>query len=108
MALCAGIAFYFWLWWNQASAAAAVHDGTYLAAIKDGDTGTGYARIQRMLQSSVGNFGRTYSVNLASDPRRSVSGRVESSTLFNLPFLGPFSFTVKARSFQRQERFYGG
>ena len=37
--LCAGIVFYAWMWWNQVAAAAAIHDGTYLAAIRGGDTG---------------------------------------------------------------------
>ncbi len=108
MALCVGIAFYFWLWWNQVSAAAAVHDGTYLAAIKGGDAGAGYARIERMLQASVGNFKTSYSVRIAADSPKSVRGAVQNNRLFRLPFLGLFPFVVRAQSFQRQEQFYGG
>src|SRR5271157_5573269 len=51
--LCAGIVFYAWMWWNQVAAAAAVHDGTYLAAMRGGDAGAGYARTQQMLRSAV-------------------------------------------------------
>ncbi len=50
--LCAGIVFYAWMWWNQVAAAAAVHDGTYLAAMRGGDTSAGYARARRMLRSA--------------------------------------------------------
>ncbi|MCL5952093.1 MAG: pilus assembly protein [Chloroflexi bacterium] len=107
--LCAGIVFYSWMWWNQVTAAAAVHDGTYLAAMRGGDTGAGYTRTQQMLRSSVGNFASTYGVSIGADAsRRSMIGSVQNNSLFRLPFLGALPLNIQARSFQRQEQFYGG
>jgi hypothetical protein len=108
MVLCAGIAFFFWLWWNQVSAAGAVHDATYLAAVKGGDVGAGIARANQMLGAAVGAFRKEYSISLVNDPRKSVSGEVRANKLFQLPFLGPLPFTAEAHSFQRLENFYGG
>ena len=109
MILCAGIVFYAWMWWNQVAAAAAVHDGTYLAAIRGGDTGAGYARTQRMLRSAVGGFASSYSITIGADAsRRSVSGSVRNSSLFSLPYLGALPLNIQAQSFQRLEQFYGG
>ncbi len=107
--LCAGIVFYAWMWWNQVAAAAAVHDGTYLAAIRGGDVGAGYARTQRMLRSAVGSFANSYSISIGADgARRSVSGSVRNGRLLTLPYLGAMPLNIQAQSFQRQERFYGG
>ncbi len=107
--LCAGIVFYAWMWWNQVAAAAAVHDGTYLAAMRGGDVGAGYARTQRMLQSAVGGFASSYSISISTDTsRRSVSGSVRNSRLFTLPYLGALPLNIQAQSFQRLEQFYGG
>ena len=109
MILCAGIVFYAWMWWNQVAAAAAVHDGTYLAAMRGGDVGAGYARTQRMLRSAVGGFASSYSVSIGADAsRRSVSGSVRNSSLFSLPYLGALPLNIQAQSFQRLEQFYGG
>jgi TadE-like protein len=108
MVLCAGIAFFFWLWWNQVSAAAAVHDATYFAAVKGGDVGAGLARANEMLGAAVGAFHKEYAIALVYDPRKSVSGEVSANKLFQLPFLGPLPFTAEAHSFQRLENFYGG
>ena len=109
MILCAGIVFYAWMWWNQVAAAAAVHDGTYLAAMRGGDTGAGYARTQRMLQSAVGGFASSYSIALGADTsRRSVNGSVRNNRLFSLPYLGALPLNIQAQSFQRLEQFYGG
>jgi len=107
--LCAGIVFYAWMWWNQVAAAAAVHDGTYLAAMRGGDVGAGYARIQRILRSSVGTAANGYTISIGVDAgRRSVSGSVRNDHVFTLPFLGPLPLNIRAGSFQRLERFYGG
>ena len=107
--LCAGIVFYAWMWWNQVAAAAAVHDGTYLAATRGGDTSAGYARAQRMLRSAVGGFASSYSISLApSRGQRSVVGSVKNHRVFQLPFLGALPLNIQAQSFQRQEQFYGG
>ncbi len=107
--LCAGIVFYAWMWWNQVAAAAAVHDGTYLAAMRGGDTGAGYTRTERMLQSAVGGFASSYRITLGEDAgRRSVAGAVRNSRLFSLPYLGALPLNIQAQSFQRLEQFYGG
>ncbi len=109
MILCAGIVFYAWMWWNQVAAAAAVRDGTYLAAMRGGDTGSGYALTQQMLRSAVGEFASSYSITLGEDAsRRSVVGSVRNGNLFNLPFLGALPLNIQAQSFQRLEQFYGG
>ncbi len=109
LVLCAGIVFYAWMWWNQVAAAAAVHDGTYLAAMRGGDTGAGYARIERMLRSAVGATADAYTVSIGVDAsRRSVSGSVRNSSLFRIPYLGTLPLNIQVRSFQRLERFYGG
>ena len=109
MILCAGIVFYAWMWWNQVAAAAAVHDGTYLAAMRGGDMGAGYARTQQMLRSAVGGFASSYSISIGADTsRRSVRGSVRNSSLFSLPYLGALPLNIQARSFQRLEQFYGG
>ncbi len=107
--LCAGIVFYAWMWWNQVAAAAAVHDGVYLAAMRGGDTSAGYARAQRMLRSSVGSFAGSYSISIGSDAgRRSVLGSIRNDSVFQLPFIGALPLHIQAQSFQRQEQFYGG
>lgn len=107
--LCAGIVFYAWAWWNQVSAAAAIHDGVYVAAIQRGDMGAGYGRIREMLNASVGNFSNQYSVRLTRQSgMRSVSGELSNPNSVKLPFLGRMLFNIRASSFQRAERFYGG
>jgi Flp pilus assembly protein TadG len=109
LVLCAGIVFYAWMWWNQVAAAAAVHDGTYLAAIRNGDIGAGYARTQRMLRSAVGSFASSYTISIGVDAsRRSVAGTVRNNSLFKLPYLGAMPLNIQAESFQRREQFYGG
>ena len=107
--LCAGIAFYAWTWWNQVTAAAAIHDGVYVAAIRRGDMSAGYGRIREMLNASVGDFSNQYSVRLTRQGgMRSVSGELSNSNSVKLPFLGRMLFNIRASSFQRAERFYGG
>jgi hypothetical protein len=107
--LCAGIVFYAWMWWNQVAAAAAVHDGVYLAAMHGGDASAGYAKAQRMLRSSVGGFAGSYSISIGADAgRRSVLGSIRNDGVLQLPFLGALPLHIQAQSFQRQEQFYGG
>lgn len=107
--LCLSIAFYAWTWWNQVTAAAAIHDGVYVAAIKGGDIGAGYGRVQTMLNASVGNFSNQYSVRfLQQGGTKSVLGEITNPNSVQLPFLGRMLFNVRASSFQRAERFYGG
>ena len=107
--LCVGIAFYAWTWWNQVTAAAAIHDGVYLAAIKGGDVNAGYGRVQTMLHSSVGTFSERYTVQLSrTGGTRSVYGELVNPDAVRLPYLGRMLFGIRASSFQRAERFYGG
>lgn len=107
--LCVGIAFYAWTWWNQTTAATAIHDGTYVAAIKGGNTGAGYGRVQQMLKSSVGSFSDRYTTRLTRmGGMRSMSGAISNPSAVKFPFLGTMLFGIRASSFQRAEQFYGG
>jgi hypothetical protein len=106
--LCGAIAMYFWVWWNQAAAAGAVHDGTYLAAIRGGSAVEGVARSQEMLESAVGQFANEYKIQFISNSLKSVRGDVETNKTFVIPFIGNLPYTIRAHSFQRLERFYGG
>lgn len=109
LVLAVGIAFYAWTWWNQTTAATAIHDGTYVAAIKGGDLGAGYGRIRQMLNVSVGRFSDSYSVRLArTGGTRSIAGDISNPRTVRLPFLGRMAFGIRASSFQRAEQFYGG
>ncbi len=106
--LCGAIAMYFWIWWNQTAAAGAVHDGTYLAAVRGGSAAEGVARSNDMLKAAVGQFSKQYTIQFLSDPRKSVSGSVKTKKTFVVPFIGNLPYTIRAHSFQRLERFYGG
>lgn len=106
--LCGAIAMYFWVWWNQTAAAGAVHDGTYLTAIRGGSAADGAARSKYMLNAAVGQFANEYKIQFVTDPRKSVRGDVKTNKTFVLPFIGALPYTIRAHSFQRLERFYGG
>lgn len=106
--LCGAIALYFWVWWNQVAAAGAVHDGTYLAAIRGGSAADGAARSEEILRAAVGQFASQYQIQFVNDPRKSVRGNVKTKKTFVIPFVGNLPYTVRAHSFQRLERFYGG
>lgn len=108
LVLCGAIAMYFWVWWNQTAAAGAVHDGTYLAAIKGGSAAEGAVRTQEMLNAAVGKFSKQYQVQFQNDLRKSVIGAVKTKKTFVIPFVGNLPYTIQAHSFQRLERFYGG
>lgn len=109
LVLCAGIAFYAWTWWNQTTAATAIHDGTYVAAVRGGNTGAGYGRAQEMLNAAVGGFADRYTVRLTrAGGQRSMSGAISNPSTVRLPFLGTMLFGIRASSFQRAEQFYGG
>ena len=100
--LCAGIAFYAWTWWNQVTAAAAIHDGVYVAAIRRGDMSAGYGRIREMLNASVGKFSNQYSVRLTRQSgMRSVSGELSNPNSVKLPFLGRMLFNIRALKSER-------
>lgn len=106
--LCGAIAMYFWVWWNQAAAAGAVHDGTYLAAIRGGSAAEGAARSHDMLEAAVGKFANEYKIQFITSSSKSVRGDVKTNKTFVIPFIGNLPYTIRAHSFQRLERFYGG
>jgi hypothetical protein len=109
LVLCAAIVFYGWSWWNQVTAAAAIHDGVYLSAKSGGDVGRGYAQTQSILKGAVGNVANRYDIGFANlSGQRSVYGYVENHQVITLPFVGAIPFSIRASSFQRKEGFYGG
>lgn len=107
--LCGAIAFYAWLWWNQTTAAIAIHDGVYLSAMQGGSPALGAERTNRILFSALGNTAQSYYWTMAFDTEtRSVYGYIYNDSLMRLPFLGPMPLQIRAGSVQRRERFYGG
>jgi len=109
MAISAGIIFYAWLWWNQVTAATAIHDAVYLAARHGGDIAEARERIEELLNAALGGYAEGFSYEITPDPAtRSVSGTIRREKVVDLPFLGEFLFSVKASSFQRLERFWAG
>ncbi len=100
-----------WYWWNQTTAATAIHDGTYWAAIRGSSMGRGYAETRRALQAALGGVAQEYEGRfiLRRYPQyRSTWGVIRNDRVIALPFLGDTLFQVRAMSFQRTERFYGG
>lgn len=105
------VGLYGWWWWEQTTAAWAIHDGTYVAGRRGGSIGAGLAVVERELTSALGGYARRFSghYTISTDPgRRSVRGRIDLPQNVNVPFVGSTLFRVKASSFQRDERFYGG
>jgi hypothetical protein len=107
--LCGAIAFYAWLWWNQTTAAIAIHDGTYLAAQRGGSFGAGMGRTRQLLGAALGAASGDYQVSIAEDPAtRSMIGHIENNGVLRIPFLGSMPLRIRAASWQRLEQFYGG
>lgn len=107
--LCGALAFYAWQWWNQTTAAAAIHDGTYLAAQRGGSLGAGLARTQQMLDVALGASASRYRISLYPDAAtRSVIGQISNDDALRIPFLGTLPLNIRASSYQRWEQFYGG
>jgi len=124
------IGIYGWYWWNQTTAATAIHDGTYFAAIRHGSRGLGYRETRRALRAALGRSALAYEDEFAITnypDMRSTWGVIAYDTAVRLPFVGgkryvcawtpdgatqwctrDTLFSVKAASFQRYERFYGG
>ena len=124
------IAVYGWYWWNQTTAATAIHDGTYYAAIRYGNRGLGYAETRRALRAALGQSALDYEGKFAIvhyPGMRSTWGVIANESAIRLPYVGGEQyvcewtpdgqvrwctrdtiFSIKAMSFQRRERFYGG
>lgn len=102
---------YGWWWWNQSTAACAIHDGTYEAARREGDIGAGEAAVRAKLEAALGGTASAYAghYSLSDVPgMRSVRGNIHKDHVIDIPWVGDVLFAVKAQSFQRKERFYGG
>jgi hypothetical protein len=109
LVLCGGIVFYSWYWWNQVAAAAAIHDGVYLAARNGGSVSAGYARAYNILHGALGQGANSYQMTIVSQPgQRSVVGSIQGNGAMTLPFVGRLPLGAKAQSYQRMEQFYGG
>lgn len=96
-----------WYWWSQTTAATAIHDGTYLAARRGGSIAQGLTRTQELLSAALGGQSDDFLIRISSGGR-SVQGSVSNNRTVRIPFLGDTLLQVKASSFQRRERFYGG
>lgn len=104
-----GLVIYGWYWWNQTTAATAIHDGTYLAARRGGSLAQGLARIDSLLRAALGGYAQGYDYSITPDPgQRSMQGAISNDRVIHLPFVGDLLFHVRASSFQRWEQFYGG
>lgn len=100
-----------WYWWNQSSAAIAIHDGTTAAAHHTGSLTEGYAETLRALAAPLGGTAQEYegTYSIVELPQmRATMGAIRNSRVIELPYVGAELFTVEARSFQRKEQFYGG
>lgn len=105
------IAVYGWYWWNQTTAATALQNGVYSAAIKGGDRQAGYDETMSLLRAGLGGAADSYDGKISIITRpgwRSDIGVIENRQVISIPWVGPTLFTVKAKSIQRHERFYGG
>ena len=97
-------------WWMQVSAATAIHDGVRVAA-QGGTIVQGRTRAYERLEAALGKLAepieeKLYIIRLPA--LRSVRGGVEYTYHSPLRYFGFPGFQVKATSFQREERFYGG
>ena len=100
-----------WWYWNQTSAAVAIHDGTAAAAHHTGSLAEGYQETFRALAAPLGGtaqeYGGTYFI-VELPAMRATAGTIRNSRVIDLPYVGAELFTVEASSFQRKEQFYGG
>ena len=103
-----GILVYGWYWWNQTTAATAIHDGTYLAARRGGSVGHGIGRVGELLRAALGGHAEGFHVQMGPGPGRSIYGAISKGRTVHLPFVGEISLEIKASSCQRLEQFYGG
>ncbi len=111
VALLLFIGVYGWHWWNQTTAATAIHDGTYWSAIRGGSMARGYTEVRRALGAALGGAASGYEgkfVMKRYTGYRSTWGVIDNSGVVALPYLGETLLRVRAGAFQRTERFYGG
>ena len=97
-------------WWTQVSTATAIHEGMSVIA-QGGTVPKGRAEAEGILESALGSQAdglkeRLFLYRLA--PWRSVMGSVRATWEPPLRAYGFPDMPVGARSFQRNERFYGG
>lgn len=101
-----------WWWWNQTTAAVAIHDGVRDTVASSGNIALGYRTTREILRKHLGRVNADWyegHFSLQADPvRRSVQGGIYLPRDVSIPFVGDFTLSVRARSFQRQWRFYGG
>ena len=102
-------------WWMQVSAATAVHDGVAIKFAQHAGievaAAQGKERAGEILDSSLGPLGEGLADQVWIEPlpsHRSVIGGVSASWRSPLSYWGFPEMQVSARSFQRDERFYGG
>jgi hypothetical protein len=97
-------------WWMQVTAATAVHDG--VAVIAQGRTiPQGRREAGKLIDASLGRMGEGLKERLWLErlpSHRSVIGGLSATWRSPLSYWGFPAMPVSARSFQRDERFYGG
>ncbi len=96
--------------WMQIVSSVALHDGVRVTA-ETGNVGQGYARAQTILRAGLGGLalGPESGLTLAVAPAaRGVRGRIDYSWRTELVGFGLTPLRVRASSFARMERFYGG
>ena len=97
-------------WWMQVSAATAVHDGVGVVA-QGGAVHQGRGRAAQVLDAALGPMGEGLKRALwvrHLPAHRSVVGGLSASWQSPLRYWGFPDMHISARSFQRDERFYGG
>jgi hypothetical protein len=97
-------------WWMQVSAATAVHDAVQVIA-QGGTIAQGQHKAENELEAALGPLGKSLSEQIWMErlhSHRSVMGGVSASWRSPLSYWGFPEMPISARSFQRNERFYGG
>ena len=97
-------------WWMQVTAATAVHDGVAVIA-QGGTIPQGRKEAGKIIDAAVGRMGSGIKEHLwlqRVPSHRSVIGEVDAEWRSPLSYWGFPAMPVSARSFQREERFYGG
>ena len=111
VALALFVAVFGWHWWTQVTAATAIHDAVYAAAIQGGSRAEGHQVMRGLLNAALGGTAHQFDgkvvIRYLPDWRATV-GWVNDVRPVALPFLGDGMLTVRAASLQRTERFYGG
>jgi len=102
---------YFGLYmWMQIISSVALHDGVRVTA-ETGNVAAGYARARMLMEAGLGGLasGPENTLVITVNPAaRGVQGRIDYSWRTELVGFGITPLRVKASSFARMERFYGG